>query len=71
MQIGRAGLARVPGARRDASTQAPSKGGLVGGLVVWGWFGVVWGCKAYFFEVRPRDLRFYKSPEQGLNLSES
>ena len=56
--------------------------GVVPGVVLgwfWGWFwggfGVVlgwfWGCGAYFFEVRPRDLRFYKSPEQGLNLSES
>ena len=29
------------------------------------------GCGANFPEVRPRNLRFYKSPEQGLNLSES
>jgi len=41
------------------------------GLVVWFRFGFLWGCEANFWEVCPRDLRFYKSPEQGLNLSES
>ena len=40
-------------------------------LVCGVWCLVFWGCKRNYDVVRPRGLRFYKSPEQGLNLSGS
>ena len=53
--------------------------GVWGDWVGLGWFegfwggglGGLWGCEAIPVKECPREMRFYKSPKQGLNLSRS